>query len=292
MINLLLDNKEWIFSGIGIVCITWFVILIKKIFINNKKDIEPSQKDTSKLKIHVGDNNKINGNIAGRDIIINSPIDPKINELICILERRAKIIGQKLQSTYSSINTENYLIQFNNLHEKHISALKEGKLILAHEILKEIHQLSYDIECENVCARITYKPGTDYAQAADAFTKGPLVCFYMVGDYTLKSPRYPYEIETLTFSMIDEDQIGKTYLEAFNIKEDWKDQMMPICRLCGTILNRTEIDNYNITKIMKHLDLATNGKGLLIGDCCVCKKEYVVLTSELNNKFTIVSEVE
>ena len=105
----------------------------KKIIKNKLLDILNIQTSDS-----IGDKSDLNITIE----------EDQINQLVLILDFRAQKIKNDLSAKYHFINTKQVLEEFEFLHHKHITALREGNLILAHEILKEIYSLSEKLETE------------------------------------------------------------------------------------------------------------------------------------------------
>lgn len=81
----------------------------------------------------------LNSNVAGRDVIIKSE---DIKKLADYYEFQAEEIREQLAHLYCFVPIKEYLLQFEELHEKHISALKDQNLILAAKYLQKIHRLS------------------------------------------------------------------------------------------------------------------------------------------------------
>lgn len=178
MIEWILKNKEWVFSGIGVFVITGIAGLLKI----KKKDGGATVDNSSSVTIS-GDVN-IPGTVAGRDVIIHTiNIDSRTDELISILKLRAERIRTQLANHYKYTHVKKYLDKFEKLHSEHISALEKRNLILAHEILSDIHKLSMDLENEEFWSRHAAEtPGVRYSLRLDAFQRGFLICEYVVGD--------------------------------------------------------------------------------------------------------------
>lgn len=65
-------------------------------------------------------------------------------ELISLLETRADMARSGLEKIDNELHTA-YLTKFDDLHSRHIVALKDGNLIVAHEIDRDIKQLSNEV---------------------------------------------------------------------------------------------------------------------------------------------------
>jgi len=72
----------------------------------------------------------------------------KRNELISVLGFRARKINNFLKQYARSQAVRKYIVDFNSLHEEHINELKLGNYIAAHEILRQIHSLSMNLEID------------------------------------------------------------------------------------------------------------------------------------------------
>lgn len=195
MWDFILKNKEWIFSGIGVAVVSGLVARFLKL--NPKKSIDFIDESDNNI-MNVGGVNLDNGSIvssyvAGRDLIVNSDsLKGKMAELIDILNIRAKSINAKLSKYYKYVEIESYLYEFNSLHEQHIESLRNNNIIKAHEVLISIHELSSRLESDEFWKRHDIEtPHLLYSLRWDAFTRGKLICTYIVGDMNDYSPKYP-----------------------------------------------------------------------------------------------------
>jgi hypothetical protein len=117
------------------------------------------------------------------DAILADPLRDRINELVEVLNQRAEKIRCQLQKHFRYVAVKDYICKFNELHQKHIDSLRNGKMILAHEILLEIHELSFELSHNEFWERHRIEtPGHMYRISIGAFTRGPLVCEYIVDD--------------------------------------------------------------------------------------------------------------
>lgn len=140
-------------------------------------------------QIHSG-----SGDNIGRDkVIINlNSIVQHSQELVNILELRANAINSNLRNLYKYGNVEAFLNKFNELHANHIQALKGGQVFLAHEILIQIHKISADFEAESFWKdHEINRPNVHYSLRSDAFTRGKVICKYIVNEEEVYSERYP-----------------------------------------------------------------------------------------------------
>lgn len=79
-----------------------------------------------------------------------------ISELISILEFRAMMVNKELEKLSNDLSKPPHLIkhtndikeQFNDFYERLISALSEGKTMVAHEMLGEIHRMGARLTME------------------------------------------------------------------------------------------------------------------------------------------------
>jgi len=150
--------------------------------------------------------NNIIGNFILGNFIINRTISKKIeskNQLIEILNFRADEINKNLSSNFDYLEIENFLLEFNNLHKKHICAIEAENYLLAHEIIRKIHKLSYEMEQKEFS--IDHKknrPNVFYNLMQGAFTRGSLICKYIVNDMNEYSKKYPVNFSSFD-SQID-----------------------------------------------------------------------------------------
>ena len=135
--------------------------------------------------------------------------------LIEQLNLRADEIRYRVREQYPGpgINTDEYIRQFDQLHEQHVLALRAGDLVLAHDLVIKIHDLSYQLGCEDASRKM--RPGGDYAMLADAFEREAMVTCYMSGVYQKEHPSYPRSIRT-QIGMTDAERILR-YGNAFGI---------------------------------------------------------------------------
>jgi hypothetical protein len=104
-------------------------------------------------------------------------------QLIEIVEFRARTIRQNLHKLYHYAPVAAYLQAFDSLHERHVAALQTNNLILAHEILGKIHELSYELDADEFWRRHKVEtPDRLYMLAEDAFQRGNIICMYVGGE--------------------------------------------------------------------------------------------------------------
>ncbi len=143
---------------------------------------------------------------AGRDIVIQTDqIRERVNELIDILNGRAERIIAQLANHYNYVEIKSYLAQFEILHKKHIEALEKGNIAHAHEILGQIHELSFELEKDEFWTRHHIEtPFNRYSLSRKAFQRGPIICAYVAGDMKSHSPNYTNNEGILTFNKRNE----------------------------------------------------------------------------------------
>lgn len=125
-----------------------------------------------------------------------------IEQLVGILEFRSNKIRENLSQYYKYSPVAEYLTKFSALHRQHIHALRQGNLWLAHEIVSNIHTISFELERDEFWRENEIEtPGTGYLLRPDAFQRGYLINFYVVGDMQKYSVWYP------------SDHIRTTYLD-------------------------------------------------------------------------------
>ena len=112
-------------------------------------------------------------------------------ELAEVLEARAERIRRELAGHYAHTPVDVFLARFGELHARHVRELRAGRIAPAHRVLDEIHDVSFQLEWKEFWTdREVNHPGAVYELADDAFTRGPLICAYVVGDMRSYSPLY------------------------------------------------------------------------------------------------------
>jgi hypothetical protein len=151
----------------------------------NREQLEEFEKKLEEIKYELVNDNKIN--------------QLALDELIKLFNLRAVIINEELSIHYKYTNVNDFLNQFNILHEKHIEALQNHEFILAHDYLKQIYNISYMLtQDEFWTSHKIERPGVFYHLRHDAFTKGELICGYLVG----KVKSYSDKID-LVYNILD-----------------------------------------------------------------------------------------
>ncbi|MEW5927127.1 MAG: hypothetical protein AB1941_06575 [Gemmatimonadota bacterium] len=115
----------------------------------------------------------------------------RAGELAEVLETRAERIRRELARHYTHTPVEGFQARFCELHARHVRELRAGRIAPAHGVLGGIHDVSFELEWKEFWTdQEISNPGAIYELADDAFTRGPLICAYMVGDMRSRSPRY------------------------------------------------------------------------------------------------------
>jgi hypothetical protein len=143
--------------------------------------VDASASSDSQHSVKIGGGVTVGGSIAGRDIIINNDqFRDRTEELALLLEHRAKRIHEELGQHFRYAPVREFLTRFEPLHQQHIEALRKGHLARAHEILGEIHKLSYELQGDEFWTRHHHEaPGDCYLLSPDAFQRGYLIEMYV-----------------------------------------------------------------------------------------------------------------
>ena len=103
----------------------------------------------------------------------------KVNDLIKLFDYRFGLVEKELMKHYEYIQVESYLAEFKALHLKHKEFLLAENLIMAHEVLCDIHSLSVILEKDEFWTRHRIKtPKVKYRLKPDAFLNGPMYKIY------------------------------------------------------------------------------------------------------------------
>ena len=203
MIEWMSENYKWVFSGIGLAVVSGLfgglLHLLKTRRQKLQRPLETAIEDhleQPESLVTISGNSTINGVVAGRDVVINNPSGGiSTDELIPILQLRASQIQDQLSEHYHYAPAKKYLSKFGELHLQHISALENDNLVLAHEVLKSIYDLSGELEKDEFWERHdTETPDLLYSLSPGMFQKGRLICRYLVGEMSSNSELYPREI--------------------------------------------------------------------------------------------------
>ena len=224
MIEWILENREWLFSGICVFVLTGIIGIMKlrkhKENVNPRTEKVGTSTRNSSSSVTIAGKAKVEGNVAGRDVVINNTsIDSRAEELISILQLRADKIRSQLAQDYHYAPVTNYIAKFEELHAKHIAALEKSNLALAHEILTSIHEVSRDLESDEFWSRHrAEKPDMRYSLRRDAFQRGMLICEYVVGEMRAYSDLYPSDMSYRT-GLHKKDGSERIYERILNSKK-------------------------------------------------------------------------
>jgi hypothetical protein len=86
-------------------------------------------------------------------------LSQQLGDLVEIFEQRARVIKQTLSKHYKHSQVNDFFRDFNELHDEHITYLKNGQFVVAHEVLNRIHALSAGLERGEFWASERDKPG-------------------------------------------------------------------------------------------------------------------------------------
>ena len=125
------------------------------------------------------------------DQLLLSPLEGRVDELILVLEDRARRIRRELHQFYQHAAVSEFLNRFGELHERHIDYLKRRMFIAAHEALIQIHEISYELQRTEFWIR---RQGnavlTRYRVGTESFQRGELICCYVGGEMKADSSSY------------------------------------------------------------------------------------------------------
>ena len=226
MIEWISGNYEWIFSGIGI-----FILAGLFRVLTSKKNRSKGPQETASNSLRerevssviITDNATINGTVAGRDVVINHTVpDICTDELVSILQLRAAKIQGHLAEHYHYASVKKYLSKFTKLHLQHIAALEKSNLVLAHEILTSIYELSNGLETDDFWKRHDCEtPDLIYSLSPEMFQKGVLICEYVAGDMSSNSVLYPRAIRLRSSKNLKTiNEIYKQILKTHNLQRN------------------------------------------------------------------------
>lgn len=170
----------WVVTIIVLFMILTFTITYRVLTLWSPESKVEKESQRSGYNVTLGNQTKVTGMIAGRDIIMQSEsLKDRLDELIGILNQRANKIANDLSKKYKYVKVEKYLTDFMDLHEKHVEALNNGQIILAHEILINIHELSRKLERDEFWTKHEKEtPDLLYRLDFTAFSDGPMIIMY------------------------------------------------------------------------------------------------------------------
>ena len=159
--------------------------------VNYRRSQTVSERDRAKQTVEIQHGSNL-GIIAGGNVTVGTFVSNNTDEIIKVLAGRAETINKELSNNFKYAKVQSYLEEFNRLHKKHIEALRKGNFVLAHELLNEIHEISSKLSADEFWAEHRkLRPNVRYSLRPDAFTRGAMICGYLVGDMTDHSKLYP-----------------------------------------------------------------------------------------------------
>src|SRR6267143_7295269 len=171
---------------------------------------EPSASVHPSVVVQVGVNQ--GGQVAGRDIVVNAgPTGAQTDELIRVFQARALKIHSDLGRTFKYVQVQQFLQDFDKLHQAHIDALGRNNLVEAHEYLTQIHALSGELERSEFRSRHKREtPRAVYRHRPDDFQRGGMIQWY-AGKKTMELLVF-HAMET-SRAMYDSTYISQTRCE-------------------------------------------------------------------------------
>jgi hypothetical protein len=116
-------------------------------------------------------------------------LKPERDLLIAAFEKRAQEIRQAIRVRESYLDPEAPLTLFDKLHTLHISTLKNGDVLLAHNVLLDIMRLSYNLCGDHYrLKRVFELPDRDFILSETACQDGVMVCLYITGKARCEEP--------------------------------------------------------------------------------------------------------
>ena len=105
--------------------------------------------------------------------------ESKLSELVAFYTLRAEVVRRTLRGRIEYAPVAEYLNVFNSFHKQHLSALNNGHLILAAEVLRQIHTLSRELDRDEFwISHEIESQGVAYRMCTDAFSRGKLLEIY------------------------------------------------------------------------------------------------------------------
>ena len=160
---------------------------------------------------------------ANYELVNGKIINPlALDELIKLFTLRASIINEELGKYYKYTEVESYLNEFNAFHKKHIEALQNHEFILAHECLTRIYSISRALDNKEFwTSHEIERPNMSYKLNRDAFTKGELICGYLVGEIKSYSKKIDLVYELVDFEryrrIIRDEQFEQNILAMYEL---------------------------------------------------------------------------
>jgi len=121
----------------------------------------------------------------------------RIEELVSVLEARANRIRNELAPFNNTAEIAEFLNRFNELHQKHIDALRARNFALAHEVLIEIHYREAALH-----RKLDLLSDREYLKEQSNLYPGPLMRLYVTGDFKTE-PKYMAYDKNIKINPID-----------------------------------------------------------------------------------------
>jgi len=124
-----------------------------------------------------------------QDKVNIEPKSHRVDDLISVLNIRAREIQQYLQRRYSGNQGESGRMaeNFTRLHEEHIELLRKGHIVAAHDLLAKIHELSFEVQEKDDELRGRLRR---YYCGAPRYVRGFIVNAYIVNEFSENSDKY------------------------------------------------------------------------------------------------------
>jgi hypothetical protein len=116
------------------------------------------------------------------------------DEIATILNERARRISRDLLAFCKHVDAQASVVRFDGLHGIHLRAVADGDYNAANEALIQIHKCSFELARDESWAAMKAERDDNMPipqLAIDAFTRGRMICMYIVGDMMSDSPNYP-----------------------------------------------------------------------------------------------------
>lgn len=115
-----------------------------------------------------------------------TPLDPALAGIIEMFEANAGRLRRDVLREIDEMEGSNHASckklweEVLSLHREHIDALRQAKLIQAHQVLKQVQDAIYRLQC-HLAALGVRRPGGDYAMLSRRMMVAPRMCLYLFG---------------------------------------------------------------------------------------------------------------
>jgi hypothetical protein len=108
----------------------------------------------------------------------------QLRDLVALFELRARALEAELSKHYRYASIDEFLNRFRPLHARHLDYLRQENLVLAHEVLGQIHALTYRLQADEFWRRHNAEtPSMRYMLKPTEFMDGPASRLYARGYY-------------------------------------------------------------------------------------------------------------